>query len=102
MQGLGRCFAVRHQSETDVTGAGIAAIELGPSQIAAGDDAPAPVPKKFHGCPPVAAALRDTQPDAEAAGGPPIAIAIAEDLVGEIEFDPIQPPIFLDMRFIAV
>src|SRR6267154_4085324 len=42
------------------------------------------------------------EPDAEAAGGTVIAIAIAEDLVGEIEFDAVEPAVLLDMRLVAV
>jgi hypothetical protein len=31
-----------------------------------------------------------------------MAETVAEDLVGEIEFDPVEPAILLDMRFVAV
>ena len=46
--------------------------------------------------------LRHVEPDAEAAGGAAIAIAIAEDLVGEVELEPIKPPVLLDMRLVAI
>src|SRR5205085_10308988 len=57
---------------------------------------------KLHGGGFVAAARGHIEPDAESAGGPDIAIAIAEDLVGEIELDAVKPAVFLDMRLIAV
>src|SRR5215470_9572181 len=43
VQRLGRRFRIRHQSEPDVTGAGIAAVILQPRQIASGDHAHAGV-----------------------------------------------------------
>ena len=45
---------------------------------------------------------RDVEPQKEAAGRPPIAVAVADDLVGEIEFPRIEPAVVLDMRLVAV
>ncbi|MGY4484002.1 hypothetical protein ACVWWR_003193 [Bradyrhizobium sp. LM3.2] len=42
------------------------------------------------------------EPDAEAGIGPAIIVTIADDLVGEIELDPVKPAILLDMRLVAV
>src|SRR5207302_5476672 len=81
---------------------GIEAAGLLPRQIAAGDYAHAGVAIKLHGRGFVAAARGHIEPDAEAAGGPAIAIAIAEDPVGEIELDPVKPAVLFDMCLIAV
>src|SRR6202165_494179 len=80
VQCLGCCFTVLHQRQTNVSGAGSAAVG-----VLAGERTPGP-----HGHPPVLvdfsrgrlvpATVRHIEPDAEAAGGPAIAIAIAENL----------------------
>src|SRR6476660_2243758 len=102
MQRLGCCFTVLHQRQANVAGAGIAAVGLLARQIAAGHHAHAAVPVELHRRRFVAAAVRHIEPDAKAAGGPPIAVAIAENLIGELEHDAVEPPGLLDMRLIAV
>src|ERR1700687_5298311 len=102
VQRLGCCFAVLHQRQTNVACAGIAAVGLLSRQIASGHYAHAAVLVEFYRRRFVAAALRHIKPDAEAAGGPAIAITTAENLVGEIELDPVERPVLLDMRLVAV
>src|SRR5581483_6824769 len=50
----------------------------------------------------IAASLADIEPDAEAAGRPLVAVAIAENLIGEIELDAIELAVLFDMNFVAV
>src|ERR1700694_297034 len=102
VQRLGCCFALLHQHQTKLACAGIAAVGLLSRQIASGHYAHAAVLVEFYRRRFVAAALRHIKPDAEAAGGPAIAITTAENLVGEIELDPVEPPVLLDMRLVAV
>src|ERR1700738_999326 len=97
VQGLGCCFTVLHQRQADVAGAGIAAVGLLPRQVTSRHHAHTAVLVEFHCRGFVAAMGRHVEPDAEAAGGPDIAIAIAENLVGEIEFHSIEPPVLLDI-----
>ena len=102
MQRFGCCFTVLHQRQANIAGAGIAAVGLPARQIASGHHAHAAVLVEFHRGRFVAALGRDVEPDAEAAGRPHIAVAIPEDLVGEIELDAVEPSIFLDMRLVAI
>src|SRR6202521_1909674 len=101
VQCLGCCFTVLHQRQTNVAGAGIAAVGLLPGQITSGHHAHAAVLVELHRCRLVAAAVRHIEPDAEAAGGPAIAIVIAENLIGKIKLEPVEPPVLLDMRLVA-
>src|SRR5260370_27495871 len=95
VQCLGCCFTVLHQRQANVAGAGIAAVRLLPRQIAAGHHAHAAVPVEFHRRRFVAAAVRHIEPDAEAAGGSPITVAIAENLIGQNALAAGEPPVFL-------
>src|SRR6202022_1259351 len=79
VQRLGRCFAVRYQHQADVAGAGIGAVGLRARQIASRHHAHAAVLVEFHRRRLVAAVRRNIEPDAEATGGPAIAVAIAEN-----------------------
>src|SRR6202158_1045309 len=81
VQCLGCWFTVLHPPQTNVAGAGIAAVGLLPGQITSGHHAHAAVLVEFYRCRLVAAAVRHIEPDAEDVGGPAIAIAIAEDLI---------------------
>src|SRR5258705_12488794 len=102
VQCLGCSFTVLHQRQANVAGAGIAAVRLLPRQIASWHHAHAAVPVEFHRRRFVAATVRHIEPDAEAAGGPAIAVAIAENLIGEIVLDDVEPPVLLAMRPVAV
>ena len=102
MQRLGGDLLVLHHGDADIVRAGIAAVGLLAREIAAGHDAHAGLApqrerRRF------AAALRgDIEPEEEAARGTAIAVAVADDLIGEIEFLPIEAAVFLDMRLVAV
>ena len=102
MQRLSRCFTVRYQRQADVTGPWVGPVELRSRKIASGHHAHARVLVEFDRRRLVAAVLRYVEPNTKAPGGPPIPITIAEDLVGEIEFDPVQPAVLLDMRLVAI
>src|SRR6266852_984149 len=102
VQCLGCCFTILHQRQTYVAGAGIAAVGLLSRQVTSRHHAHAAVLVELDRRRFVAAMGRDIEPDAEAAGGPAIAIAIAKNLVGEIEFHSIEPPVLLDMRLVAI
>src|SRR5215475_5978470 len=102
VQRLGRGLAVLDQREADKACARIEPIRLQSCEVAAGYHTHAGFLVESDGYRFVAAELRDVEPDAEAAGGSAIAVAVAENLVGEIELDPIEPAIFLDMRLVTV
>ena len=81
---------VLHHGDADVAGARIAAVGLLAREIAAGHDAqpafaPEPQRRRF-----AAAVRRHVEPEEEAAGRAAIAVAVADDLIGEIEFVPIE------------
>ena len=50
----------------------------------------------------VASVGADVEPQVEAAGRPPIAVTVADDLVGEIELGAIELPVLLHMRLVAI
>src|ERR1700722_14888501 len=102
MQRLGRCFTVCDKRKPNEASAGVTAIRLLPCEVAARDHADTGIPEKLDGHRFIVALCRDVEPDAEAAGGTPIAITAAEDLVGKVEFEPVEPAIFLDMGFVIV
>src|SRR6266700_7514091 len=98
VQSLGRRFAVRYQCEANIASAGIEAVGLLPRQITSRNHPYAGLPIEFHRRLLVAAMRRHVEPDAESAIGTAITEAVAEDLVGEIEFDSVKPAVFLDMH----
>ncbi len=93
---------VLHHGDADVANAGIAAVGLVAREIAAGHDAQARLAPEPQRGGLIAALRRDVEPEKEAAGRPPIAVAVADDLVGEIEFLRVEPAVLLDMRLVAV
>src|SRR5262249_39908267 len=44
----------------------------------------------------------DVEPEKEAAGRPPVAVPVSNDLIGEIEFFPVEVAICLDVNLVAV
>src|SRR5882724_957028 len=93
VQRLGRCFTVGHQRQTNIAGAGIAAVGLLACQVTSRHHADASVLVELHGRRLIAAMGGYVEPDAEAAGGTAIAVAVPENLIGEIELDPIEPAV---------
>src|SRR4051794_26663076 len=86
MQRLCRGFLVLHHGDANVAEARIGAIGLVPRQIAAGSDAQprlAPQPERGRL---VATLRRHIEPQEKTAGWSPIAVTVADDLVGKIEF----------------
>src|SRR6202166_2542554 len=81
VQRLGCCFTILHQGQTNVAGAGIAAVGLLPRQVTSGDHAHAGILVEVHRRGFIAAVARYIEPNAEAAGGAMIAVAIAENLI---------------------
>src|SRR3954447_24445189 len=102
MQRFGDGLAVLHQRQPDIALAWIGAVELLPREVAAGQHPHAGVLVQPYGRRLVAAMRGDVEPNAKTAGRTMIAVTAAEDLVGEIEFDAIQPPVLLDMRLVAI
>src|SRR5215470_7652494 len=45
---------------------------------------------------------RHVKPEQETAGGPVIAVTAAENLIGEIELQRIEPAVFLDMGLVRI
>src|SRR5277367_830767 len=102
MQRLGRGLLVLHHSDADIVRAWIAAVGLLAREIATGHDAHAGVTPQRK-CRRLAAALRrNIQPQEKSSGRPAIAVTIADDLIGEIEFLAIETAVFLDLRLVAI
>src|SRR5262245_51764663 len=102
MQRLRRGLLILHHGDADIAATGIRAVGLVAREIATGHDAQprlAPQPQRHRL---VAALRRDVKPEEESAGWTAIAVAIADDLVGEIEFSRVEPAIVLDMRLVAI
>src|SRR6267142_1547368 len=91
VQRFGYGFTVLHQRQPDIAVAGIAAVGLLPREVTSGQHAHAGSLVEFHRRRYVAAMRGDIEPDAEAAGRAVIAVAVAENLIGKIEFYPIEP-----------
>src|SRR5215813_1190635 len=102
MQRLGRRFTVRYQREPDKARTGIEAVVLLAREIAARDHAHACVAIEFDTRRFVATVLAHIEPDAEAARRALVAIAVTEDLVGEIELDAVELAVVHDMRLVAI
>src|SRR5580704_375574 len=102
VQRLGGDFVVLHHGDTDVIGAGIRAIVLLARQITARHHAQAGFAPKFQRRRFAAALRRDVEPEKKSAGGALIAVAVADDLVGEIEFLAIEPPVLLDVFLVVI
>src|SRR3569623_47286 len=102
VQRLGGGRAVLHQGQANKSRARIEAVGLEPRQIAARHDAHAGLLEQPQGNGRIVADLGRIEPDTEAGIGPAIAVTIADDLVGEIELDPVESADLLDMRFVAI
>src|SRR5262249_37852961 len=97
----GRLVVLPH-GEADVAETGIRSVGLFARQIAARHHAKtrlAPEAQR-HGL--IAALRRNVEPEKESTRGTSIAVALADDLIGEIVFLRIEAAIFLHMPFIAI
>src|SRR5581483_12384862 len=101
-QRLARYGFVMHHRDADVAGAGIAAIGLIARQIISGKHAQPGFAPQFHRNLFVRTVSRDVEPEKKSARGTPVAIAPADDPVGEIEFLPIKTAVRFDMRLVFV
>src|SRR4029077_18241065 len=95
VQRLGRGLLVVHHGDADVVRAGIAAVELLARAVASGQHAHAAPARESCCCGLAPALRRNVEPQEEAAGRPAIAVAVADDLVGEIELQPVEVAIRL-------
>ena len=93
---------VLHHGDADIVRARIGAVGLLAREIAAGHDAHAGLAHSRFGHGFAAAVARNVEPEEEAAGRPLVAVAVADDLVGEIEFRGVEPAVVLDMRLVAI
>src|SRR5215469_9872103 len=100
MQRLGRGLLVVHHGDADVVRAGIAAVELLARAVAAWQHAYAALAPESRGCGLTAALRRDVEPQEEAAGRPAIAVAVADDLIGEIELQPVEVAVRFHVRLV--
>src|SRR5215472_15046264 len=98
VQRLGRGFLVLHHGDPDVPCTRIAAVSMVARQVPAGNDAQTALTPELHGGGFIAPARRHVEPQIEAAGRPPVAVAIADDLIGEIELRRIEAAVLLHMR----
>src|SRR5579864_8989833 len=90
MQRLGGDLFVLHHGDADVVFARIAAVGLLAGEIAAGYDAQPGLAPQRDRCGLAAALRRHVEPEKEAAGRPAITVTVADDLIGEVEFLPVQ------------
>src|SRR5262249_46704460 len=102
MQRLGGDVLVLHHRDADIVRARIAAVSLLAREIAAGHDGPAALAPECERRRFATPWRGDIEPQKEATGGAAIAIAVADDLIGEIEFLPIEAAVLLDMRLVVV
>src|SRR5215471_17305300 len=102
MQRLGGRLAVGDERKANIARPRIESVRLQSGEITAGNNANAGVPIESYGRRFVAAVLRNIEPDAEAAGWAFVTVAIAENLIGEIELGAIKLAVLLDMRLVAV
>src|SRR5712672_281559 len=102
VQRLGGDLLVLNECDANVALAGVAAVGAVAREVVAGNDAKPAVAPKFYGCGFVTAVLAHVEPEEEAAGRSLVAVAAADDLVGEIEFRNVELAVLLDVRFVAI
>ena len=93
---------VVHHGDANVAAAGIRAVGLVAREITPRHDAqpgfpPEPQRRGF-----IAALRRDVEPQKESARRPPVAVAGADDLIGEIEFLRVEPPVLRHVGLVAI
>ena len=102
MQRLRRGRLVLNHGDADVVRAGIAAVGLFAREITAGHDAHAGLLPQPLGHDLAAAVFRHVEPKKKSAGRTLVAVAVADDLIGEIELGRIELAVFPHMRLIAI
>ena len=102
MQRLRRRFSVVHHGDANIVGPRIAAVILVARRIAARQDPHARLPPEPDSGGLAAAQGCDVEPEEKAPGRPPVAVPIANDLIREIEFLPVEVAIRLDVNLVAV
>src|SRR5208282_259911 len=102
MQRLGSDLLVLHHGDADIVRTRIAAVGLFAREIAARHHAHAgPAPQSERGRF-TAALSRDVEPEEKPARRAAVAVAVADDPIGEIEFLAIEAPVRLDVRLVAI
>src|SRR3984957_689337 len=102
VQRLGGDCIVLHHGDADIVGAGIAAVVLLSGQITAGHPAQAGFAPKLQGRRLAAALRRNVEPEKKSAGRAFVAVAVTDDLVGEIEFLAVEAPVLLDVLLVVI
>src|ERR1700719_2900395 len=102
VQCLRRGLFVMYHGDANIVRAWIAAVILVTCRIAARQDPDARLPPQLCGNDFAAAQGRDIEPEEEAAGRPPVAIAISNDLIRQIEFLAIEVAVGVDMELVPV
>ena len=102
MQRIGRHIAVLYHGDADVAVAGIETIGLRARRVSAGQHAQARLLPELHRRAFAAAVLRHVEPEEEAAGRALVAVAVADDLVGEIELGAIERAVFFHVGLVVV
>src|ERR1051326_1664100 len=102
MQRLGGDLLVLHHGDADVIFARIAAVGLLAREIAAGHDTQAGLAPQRQRCRLAATLGRNVEPEKKSARWAAIAVAVADDLIGKIEFLAIELPVRLDVALVAI
>src|SRR5688572_22211147 len=101
MQRFGGDLAVLHHRDTNVVFSWVGAVGLVARRILAGQNPQACFFPKLQSCSHAAALRRNIEPEEESAGGSLVAVAVADDLVGEVELGAIERLILLDMGLVV-
>src|SRR5215203_6048186 len=102
VQRLGGDFLVLNERDADIALAGIAGVGAVAREIVTGNDAQAAVAPKVPGDRLITALPAHVEPEEEAAGRTLIAITVADDLIGKVEFRDVERAVVLDMGLVAV
>src|SRR5690348_7061200 len=102
MQRLRGRFAVLHHRDADKAFARVEPVRLRTRRVVAGHDAQAAFSPQLYGRGFAAAVLRDIEPEKETSRRALVAVAIAENLIREIELGAIHRTVLLDVRLVGV
>ena len=90
------------EGNADVAGAGVSTVGAVAGKIMSGDDAQPAVTPQLHRHRLVAAFGAHIEPQEEAALRAPVAVAVADDLIGKIELGDIERAVVLDMGLVGI